>query len=168
MRCIAIPSAAIFVITSVFVGACALSDYTPGDEGSTPDGGTGPDSGGPGPGASPGVRCGADTCGQYEVCCLDQSNPAGGVCKLSATCSLTAVPCDGPEDCTPVGAVCCGVYDGAQYTKIACKTSCEGQIDAGELVQICHADVGAGTGCAAGVTCRPETLLGEGYGYCDP
>jgi hypothetical protein len=125
-------------------------------------------SGGSGTGGSGGsVGAGQATCGitnpdicalASEKCCVldpgfDYCGPAAQPCQCdSGACTLLEVLCDGPEDCAS-GQMCCGFYDGTQYTRTECRSSCVMQN--GEF-EMCH----QGAQCATpGTTCSTSPSL---------
>jgi len=132
--------------------ACWLGDYQP------PTG----DAGGPAQG--PEVRCGDDTCGPSEVCCVEQSNASAAACTAADACIFLAIPCDGPDDCARVDGVCCGLWDevAAKYTAVECSGVCSSS----DRVPICRLD--HEDDCLTGHHCKEEQLFGPGFGYCVP
>ncbi len=75
-----------------------------------------------------------------ERCCYlepgpDTCAPIGDACQCSSGgCALTDVQCDGPEDC-PSGQMCCGLWNGQQYTVLQCQPDCD---FASNELEICH------------------------------
>jgi hypothetical protein len=105
-------------------------DAAPGGGG---DGGGGTVDGAPGSAdASPtfeGIPCADDTCtAGTEVCCAGEG---GLTCETE--CATMSFGCDGPEDCTTEGEVCCG--SGADGTQCAAAGDC-GETVEGDVV--CH------------------------------
>ncbi len=77
--------------------ADASTNSTPDASIVTPDGGFN------------GVECGGEICSPAEECCVEGFG--SGTCVNTGTCEGSTVSCDGPEDCSSAGDVCCG--DGA-------------------------------------------------------
>jgi hypothetical protein len=59
-------------------------------------------------GGQQGVDCGGQTCNSSQECCVMGGGPGGQMCVDTGTCQGTVIDCDGAEDCTTVGEVCCG------------------------------------------------------------
>ncbi len=58
-----------------------------------------------------GVECGDTICSSAEECCVEGFG--SGSCVNTGTCKGSTVSCDGPEDCSSAGDVCCGDGPGA-------------------------------------------------------
>jgi hypothetical protein len=108
------------------------------------DGGSAPDAGM----VMTGVTCGADTCLDPEICCVNFMGGAATMeCGAPADCMGVAASCDGPEDCTG-SEVCCatrgmgGPGGGGGTTECVADTMCR-------FGRLCHAD----SECGMGDTC---------------
>jgi hypothetical protein len=171
-------------ITQHDAGGSGESDATTAnDSGTSNDGGVivvdaGHDSGividaGP---VDPGIFCGKDQ-GQtvyckvgVQTCCA--TNQGQGTtqlkCGLPNQCnsgSAASITCDDTTDCP--GQVCCGVFDGQRYTKVACTTAaaCDGTGPNGEtLYRICDPFLNP-SDCPQGTTCQASAVL-TGYYLC--
>lgn len=98
-----------------------------GDDDNTPgDGNNGGDSGGDidapidadtGPDAAVGVVCGAATCSAGMECCFQGMNRN---CVAAGACNGLNFDCDGNEDCTTAGEVCCSGGGSGQNGGTAC------------------------------------------------
>ncbi len=47
------------------------------------------------------------SCSAPTACCMGDINATEGECVAPQTCASFLLTCDGPEDCTGAGAVCC-------------------------------------------------------------
>ncbi len=105
------------------------------------DEGVGEDGGGGATDPTSGVACGPAGSCTFE-CCLDPVGDAAPFCATNCSPNLTALSCDGPEDCG--GDVCCM----SALRDAACKPQC----DLPEQER-CHtsADCTAGTCIPSGV-----------------
>jgi hypothetical protein len=82
----------------------------------------------PDAGETVGIPCGAATCDEAtQECCVDGNG--GQTCVATGTCEGTAFGCDGPEDCTEGGEICCGMGEGAHCAPV---TEC--------AQAVCHVD----------------------------
>jgi hypothetical protein len=133
----------LFLVAALLVG-CGDDDGDGDGDSSAADGGGGDGEDGGGGGddagdsvdtdAAPdfeGIPCADDTCtAGEEVCCAGE----GGL-TCEAECGTISFGCDGPEDCTTDGEVCCGTgQDGTQCSPAAdCGGGGEGDI-------VCHAE----------------------------
>ncbi len=98
-----------------------------------------------------GVTCGSSTCTGSQICCVDPSGPTF-TCAASCSDGGVAINCDGPEDCTGGGKVCCGTINVGAGTpptcpistgSAACASTCDTKIptscpDKGSA-RLCHA-----------------------------
>jgi len=105
----------------------------------TSDGGSAPDAGM----MMTGVSCGADTCFDPEICCVNfMGGAATMACSATEDCMGVAASCDGPEDCSG-GEFCCASRGGpGGGTTMCVATACR-------FGRLCHED----SECGMGDTC---------------
>lgn len=76
------------------------------------------------------IGCGALSCSAGTRCCWDANGRIGGCITSGQTCTATvSASCDGPEDCTTTGGLCCN-----EVTGPVCDVPC------GTKATVCHAD----------------------------
>jgi hypothetical protein len=116
-----------------------------------------------------GVCCGAAFCDlASSVCCAVQVAMTMECLPSSTTCApdATQMVCDDSGDC-PRGQLCCATWNGAVYTALSCKATCESPGPGptpGDFVQCI-----VGTLCPFGQVCNPDTShFGPPHGYCNP
>jgi hypothetical protein len=177
MRDTRLASVLAFVTLAALAGACS-DDSTPSADASTaidapvvtidaapgtPDAAVAPIDAAPGtpdappattdaPPASIGVQCGETLC--TDTCCVDTSGSTMA-CQTEA-CASGQVPatCDGTEDCSGEGMLCCAAFSGTSAT-VGCATTCS-------LAQVVHT---AGE-CPTGATfCPVMTTAGYCWSY---
>jgi len=122
-------------------------------DGAPPDGA--PTDGGPSEDAPSGIRCGAATCTDVEVCCTPDFGRTGTCEAFPPGCSSVTEArfiCDGPEDCVR-SAECC--FSG---NSSACLP--DGSCDRGSGQVLCH----DGADCAD-MPCCPAAA-GSPYAMC--
>ena len=134
--------------------ACTFGDYDPPPFGQA---------GGGGPAQGREVLCGDAVCGPSEVCCVEQGDTPTSACTSPNNCIALAIPCDDPDDCAPLGGICCGLWDQAafRYTAVECTDACT--TVGHPLCRLDHDDAD----CPSGLDCKEERLFGPGFGYCD-
>ena len=90
-----------------------------------------------------GIACGSQTCDVGSICCSDSAGAACGT-----TCDKTfTFGCDGPEDCTGTGEVCCLTIDDPSTTsnrfvgECKAKSACDPTLNAAAnpiVTAVCH------------------------------
>lgn len=122
-----------------------------------------------------GVKCSSAVCGAdggAEVCCAPISftgTPAPGTCGTTCTLGQVTASCDGPEDCSTAGNVCCfratfSVQAAACTTEADCVNS---GATTDLTARLCNrnADCPNGWGCCQSLTLK-NYLGALDYGAC--
>lgn len=137
------------------------------EDGSAPEAGR-PLGGGP---PSGDIACGIlnpDRCDTTagERCCIlapgiDHCIGPDESCECTGPdCLATIAECDGPEDCDD-GQVCCGSFDGSGYSRISCRSSCDGENER----ELCHPE---GPACSdASAVCERSPSLPPPFHRCE-
>jgi len=104
-----------------------------------------PDAGGiDGGGGTVGIECGTMTCSGDQICCNVRNGMAlDQTCTAPGDCAGAPATCDGPEDCTTGGDICCASQGGA-----ACQAA------GGCQFVLCH----DASDCSAGQMCCPSPI----------
>jgi hypothetical protein len=116
-------------------------------------------------GGPPPVACNGGTCKAGQVCCHNPADLGGDHCGTAGQCGtgFIEIDCSSPADC-PTGQICCAHYSKVggmvEYTSISCSPSCG---PAGSTYVICTGDPNY---CPPGTTCKPTSVLGNGYEIC--
>jgi hypothetical protein len=115
--------------------------------------------------SEPGVVCGNATCGAGQTCCAACGNAeCGNSCRPPAS----PIACDGPEDCTGAGQVCC--FSPTSGSTCKAQADC-GAGDAGIRAQlgrglrVCNASAQCG---ATEACCASRKLPELNLGFCFP
>ncbi len=78
------------------------------------------------------VFCGESTCAAPDICCVTSAGmDIMATCTAANACAGSTVSCDGPEDCSDGGNICCGTLTGDTGS-----TDCAPA--AGCMAVICH------------------------------
>jgi hypothetical protein len=115
-------------------------------------------------GGPPPVACNGGTCKAGQVCCHNPADLGGDHCGTAGQCGsgYIEIDCSSPADCP--GQICCAHYSKVggmiEYTGISCAASCG---PAGSTYVIC---TGNPSFCPPGTTCKPTSVLGNGYEIC--